>query len=294
MQASPRLFEESQMSLTLSVVMCAFNEEAYIRESIQSLTRNTFKDFKIVIVDDGSTDSTTAILNEFQMSDERILVIRNEKNLGIALSTNIALSHCKTEFTAIMDADDICLPDRLKKQLDYLMRNPEIDVVGSSMYILSGLQKNEIRAARQDNLRNMLLKENIIFNPTVMFKQSLVGKGIFQCNPRYRYTHDYHIWTKLAIKSNFANLEEPLVIYRDNKQRKHSNSNSNPVRRELEVLAIRGTFLARLIVSGNFELVQIRYFLASLIKGSIPAFSEIFRYWLRQLKSSINRYLLKD
>lgn len=293
MQASPRLFEEEQMSLTLSVVMCAFNEEAYIRESIQSLTGNTFKDFKILIVDDGSTDSTTAILNEFQMSDKRILVIRNEKNLGIALSTNIALSHCKTDFIAIMDADDICLPNRLQVQVDYLNRNPGIDVVGSSMYILSGLENNEIRTARQKNLRNMLLKENIIFNPTVMFRQNLVEDGNFNCNPRYRHTQDYHIWTKLAIKSNFANIEEPLVIYRDNKAQ-NSNSNSNPFRRELEVIVIRSTFLARLIVTGNFELVHIRYFLASLVKGTIPAFSEIFKYWVRQLKSSINLNLLKN
>jgi len=260
--------------------MCAFNEERYIRESIESLINNTFKNFKIVVIDDGSTDSTTEILNEFQISDDRILLIRNEKNLGIAVSTNIALSNCDTDFIAIMDADDISLPERLGKQIDYLRKHLGIDVVGSSMYILSGLEHNEIRAARHGDLRNMLLKENILFNPTVMFRQSLVEKGIFNCNPRYKHTQDYHLWTKLAIKSNFANIEEPLVIYRDNKPQ-NSVSSSNPFRRELEVMAIRSTFLARLIVSGNFELVQIRYYFASLIKGSIPAFRRIVENRLR-------------
>jgi len=260
--------------------MCAFNEERYIRESIESLINNTFKNFKIVVVDDGSTDSTTEILNVFQMSDDRILLIRNEKNLGIAVSTNIALSNCDTDFIAIMDADDISLPERLGKQVDYLRKHLAIDVVGSSMYILSGLEHNEIRAARHSDLRNMLLKENILFNPTVMFRQSLVEKGIFNCNPRYKHTQDYHLWTKLAIKSNFANIEEPLVVYRDNKSQ-NSVSSSNPFRRELEVMAIRSAFLVRLIVSGNFELVQIRYYFASLIKGSIPAFRRILENWLR-------------
>ena len=282
------------MSHTVSVIMCVFNEGLYIRESIESLTQGTFKKFNIFVIDDGSTDSTPLILNELSISDDRILVIRNEKNLGIAASTNVALSYCDSDFIAIMDADDISLPDRLEKQVDFLRLHPEIDVVGSSMYILSGLANNEIRTSRQNNLRNTLLKENIIFNPTVMFRQSLVGSGIFKCNSRYRYTHDYHIWTKLSIRSNFANIEEPLVIYRDNKKRKDSNSSSNPFRRELEVLAIRSAYFGKLIVSGNFEMIQVRYFLASLIKGSFPAFREIFRYWLRQLKFSINANLLKN
>jgi hypothetical protein len=152
------------------------------------------------------------------------------------------------------------------------------------MYLLSGLVNNEIRTARQDNLRNSLLKENILFNPTVMFRQVLVKKGIFYCDPRYRHTQDYHLWTKLAITSNFANINEPLIIYRDNKPQKNSVSSSNPFRREIEVIVIRSAFLARLIFSGNFELVQIRYYAASLVKGSTPAFRRIVKQWLRRLK----------
>ena len=276
------------------MIMCAFNEELYIRESIESLIHNTFKNFNIVVVDDCSTDSTPVILNELSMSDDRVLVIRNKKNLGIAASTNVALAYCNSDFIAIMDADDISLPDRLGKQVDFLRNHPEVDVVGSSMYLLSRLENHEIRTSRQDNLRNLLLKENIIFNPTAMFRQSLVAAGAFSCNSRFRYTHDYQFWTKLAIKSKFANIEQPLVIYRDNKKRKDSNSNSNPFRREVEVIAIRTAFFAKLIVSGNFEFVQCRYFVASLIKGSAPAFWEIFKYWLRQLNSSFNRNLLKS
>lgn len=273
------------MTPTLLVVMCAYNEESHIRASIDSVIRNTFENFTLIVIDDGSTDSTPQILREFSKSDSRIRVVRNTMNVGIAMSTNIALQNCNTDFVAIMDADDISLPDRFEVQIDYLSRHPEIDVVGSSMFTLSGIESNEVRVARHHDLRNSLLKENIVFNPTVMFRSGIVEKGLYYCNPRYRYTHDYQIWTKLAITCKFANIEQPLVIYRDNKSSTNSNSSRNPFRREVEVLTLRTLLLLRLITTGNFELVQFRYYLASIVKGSTPAFLGIFKQWLSRIRS---------
>lgn len=272
------------MTPTLLVVMCAYNEESHIRASIDSVIRNTFENFKLIVIDDGSTDLTPQILNEFYKNDSRITVIRNTENVGIAMSTNIALRNCNTDFVAIMDADDVSLPERFEVQINYLRSHPEIDVVGSSMFTMSGIENNEVRAARHHDLRNSLLKENIVFNPTVMFRGGIVEKGLFYCNPRFRYTHDYQIWTRLAVTCKFANIEQPLVIYRDNKSAGDSNSSSNPFRREVEVVALRTLLLLRLITSGNFEIVQIRYYFASLVKGSTPAFLGIFKQWLRRIK----------
>ncbi len=115
----------------ISVVMASRNGERFIKEAIDSILGQTFGDFEFLIVDDGSTDLTPIIIDEYAKRDQRIKIITNSQCLGLTKSLNIAIKQAKSEFIARMDDDDICLKNRLEKQYDFVRKNPEIILLGS-------------------------------------------------------------------------------------------------------------------------------------------------------------------
>ena len=112
----------------ISVLMCVYNDEDWLKNSIDSIVNQTFTDFEFVIVNDGSTDNSLEIINSY--SDDRIRIINNEENLGLPKSLNRGLNLCKSELIARMDADDISMNNRLEKQYKYLKKNKEIALIG--------------------------------------------------------------------------------------------------------------------------------------------------------------------
>ncbi|MBU1092676.1 glycosyltransferase, partial [Patescibacteria group bacterium] len=116
---------------TISVLLSVFNGASYIEAAVESILHQTFRDFELIIVDDGSVDETSKILDKF--TDDRIVRLANEKNLGLIKSLNKALAVAQGEFIARMDADDISLLDRFQKQLVYMREHPEIGVLGTAM-----------------------------------------------------------------------------------------------------------------------------------------------------------------
>ena len=125
-------------STILSVIMPVFNGERYLTDSINSILNQSFKNFEFIIINDCSTDKTNDILNEYKSLDSRVLVINNIKNKGIAYSLNEAIKISKSDLIVRMDADDISLPNRLKKQLDYMNQNPDIAISGMGAKINNG------------------------------------------------------------------------------------------------------------------------------------------------------------
>lgn len=121
------------LSPLISVIVPAFNVSAWIIEAVQSIQRQSISDFEIIIIDDGSSDDTYNKVVLLSEDDPRIHVHKNEKNLGITASLNIALSLASGKFIARMDADDIATPDRLEKQLLFLQDNPDYSLVGAQM-----------------------------------------------------------------------------------------------------------------------------------------------------------------
>ena len=119
------------MAPKVSVVMCVHNGERYLYEALESVLNQTFEDFEFIIVDDASADNTPAILKEYAAQDGRIRLMRNAHNLGLTRSLNKALRLAKGEYIARQDADDISLPQRLEKQVEFLNSNSRTAVVGS-------------------------------------------------------------------------------------------------------------------------------------------------------------------
>src|SRR5215467_3612831 len=120
--------------MMLSVVMPAHNAEQFIREAIESVLEQTVSDFEFIILNDGSVDRTGEIICSY--SDERIVYIDNEHNLGLPKSCNRGIAAARGNFIARMDADDVCVHDRFEKQLKFLRDHPEIGIVGSDMQVI--------------------------------------------------------------------------------------------------------------------------------------------------------------
>lgn len=204
------------MKSKISVIMPVYNtREKWLKEAIESILNQTYSDFEFVIVLDCPTDNSKEIVKDYQCKDERIVIIENENNIGIAESLNVALKNCRYEYVARMDSDDISETDRLEKQLRYLTEN-NYDLIGSSMSHIN--EKSELLSfdTITDNLKRIsesLLYCNIVPHPTW-----LVRKSVYENLGGYRnfhYVEDYDFLLR-CIKHNYriGYLNENLLRYR--------------------------------------------------------------------------------
>lgn len=206
------------MAKYLTVLMSVYNGELYLEAAIESILRQTFTDFDFLIVDDASTDKTSAILKNFAQQDSRIQIITNKQNQGLAYSLARGVETATTPWIARMDADDIAMRDRLAKQMKYIEENPEIDILGS--YALNINDRGEILGERKVPLGHenicRLIWTNPLIHPTVLFRRSAILKiGSYSCQTRQRIPEDYQLWFRAcAAGLRFANLPEPLIYYR--------------------------------------------------------------------------------
>lgn len=206
----------------VTVLMPVYNREKYLREAIDSILSQTFTDFEFLIVDDGSTDNSLEIVNSYP--DSRIRLIRNLANLGISESLNIGLSESLGDYVARMDSDDISLPNRLQKQIEFLNQNPDITVLGSHMNFINMHGQNlehlnylpSYSLAHQEIVYAMLY--SIPFaHPSVIFKRLEVLKigGYRFLKELENGSEDYDLWLRLAAQNyKFANLSDHLIKYR--------------------------------------------------------------------------------
>lgn len=116
----------------VSVIMAVYNQENLVSEAIESIINQTYKDWELIICDDASTDSTFNVISEYKKKYSNIRVFRNETNYHAAYTRNRCLKEAKGEYIAIMDSDDISMPERLKKQADFLDEHPEIALVSTA------------------------------------------------------------------------------------------------------------------------------------------------------------------
>ena len=114
------------MTPDISVIMSVYNGEAYLTEAVESIINQTFKNWELIVINDCSTDSTAEILSSFALKDKRIKVYTNEVNLKLPSSLNKAISLSSGKYVARMDADDICLPERLEKQFKFMEENRDV------------------------------------------------------------------------------------------------------------------------------------------------------------------------
>lgn len=206
------------ISPKVSVIMSVFNAELYLKSAIESILNQTYKNFEFIIINDGSSDNSDFIIKSF--NDDRIRYVNEEKNSGLVNALNKSLKLAIGEFIARMDADDIALPTRLEQQVDFLIANEKVELVGTYYEKITNSISMGVRK-QQSNYRKLkfrLFFGNNIAHPTVMFRRKLVDDGDYYYRLDYTVAQDYELWTRLAIKYNLDNV--PLVLL---KYRVHSN-----------------------------------------------------------------------
>lgn len=198
----------------ISVIMPVYNAEKFIKETIESLLNQTFSDFELIIIDDGSVDNSYEIIRCYL--DKRIKYFKNEKNSGIVFSLNRALEIASAEYIARIDADDICFRDRLKLQFDFLEHNKNVGVCsGDICYIdADGVEGVTVKMPKSnDECKIKFLFGNPVIHPASMFRRALairVGGYTSGMEP----AEDYDFWLKLQEVSEIQNIDEILLKYR--------------------------------------------------------------------------------
>lgn len=202
----------------VSVIMAVYNGEQHLAEAVQSILAQSFTAFEFVIVDDASTDGTPKILHNYASQDNRIIVLTNEENKERSISRNAAIAYAKSDLIAVMDADDVALPDRLEKQVAFMQAHPEVTVCGSFMAY------RDAEGTWTGTIDDAAIRARMLFvcplpHPTVIFRRDdILRAGGY--DPIMPPAEDYALWAKLAENESirFANIPEILLRYRTHPQ----------------------------------------------------------------------------
>jgi glycosyltransferase involved in cell wall biosynthesis len=202
------------MNLPLvSIVMPVYNCQKYLKEAIISVLSQTYKNIELVIVNDGSTDSSMDIILSF--SDDRIRCLVNEFNSGIVFTRNRGLDAAKGEYVATLDSDDIAMPERIEKQVFFLSSNPDYGMCGTFFYTMNSEGKPRRKIKFPTNNRDIvtyLTLGNCFCNSTVMIRSQLAKE--LKYREKFDIVEDYELWCRIAKRAKLKNLSFYGTKYR--------------------------------------------------------------------------------
>lgn len=199
--------------LLLTVVMPVFNGQQYLREAINSVLDQTFRDFEFLIIDDGSSDDSVNIISIYE--DPRIRLIQNEINQGVAYIRNIGLKEAKGKYLVWMDCDDLIDPYKFQKQLLFLEKNPEIGICGTWLERFNdGKPKLSTTFTNPELIKAALFFKPAVLNATTMLRMSMIKKEDLFFDTRLSVAEDYDFFLRASFHFNIENLPEKLYYYR--------------------------------------------------------------------------------
>ena len=219
----------------VTVLMPLYNGEHYVREAVVSILRQSWKDFELLIIDDGSTDTGPEIVTA--MRDERIVLLRNPSNMGVAATLNRGLEAARGHYIARMDADDISLPDRLERQVRFMDEHPDVGISGGWVRLFGGGELPytcRVPTDRHDVAAYMLF-ENALWHVTTIMRKDALNCHSLRYNPHFSRSEDYDLWIRAGHNFLLANVERVLVRVRRT-QGSATRANWNEVTRQTEVL----------------------------------------------------------
>jgi glycosyltransferase involved in cell wall biosynthesis len=202
------------MNPYVTVLMPVYNSEMYLKEAIDSILNQTFRDFEFIVINDGSTDSTSDIIKSY--SDPRIIYLQNEKNCGVAKSLNMGLRIARGKYIVRMDADDISLPDRLEKQVSFMDANPGIGVCGTWLKTFGNGDVVWTPPGTHDEIFVGIFFCYVnTYHPTVIIRKDTIFNLQEFYNEDFSQSEDVEYWARLAnLGVKFANIEKVLLKYR--------------------------------------------------------------------------------
>lgn len=200
----------------VSVIMAVYNGEKYLKECIDSILNQTFSDFEFIIINDGSTDKTEEIVKNAMKKDKRIKLISNKENRGRAVARNQGLKIANGEYIAVIDSDDIALPQRLEKQVKFLDENQDVGLVGTWFYVIDedgkiiGKEKNPVS---DEMIREKILKAMPFCHSSLMWRKECIEK-VGGYRKEFSLSQDYDLVLRISEKYKVANIPEFLCMRR--------------------------------------------------------------------------------
>ena len=225
----------SKLSPQITVLMSVYNNEKVVARAIGSILNQTYKDFEFLIIDDASTDDTSRIIDSYK--DKRIRTIRNKNNLGLTKSLNIGLRTAGGKYVARIDADDISLPERLAKQIDFLEENPDFVLCGTSYHIIDkkgNTIKDIVYNTNPEKLYYDLNFQNIIAHSSIMFKKGKV-LSVGGYSDKYRYSQDFDLWQRLVRIEKVWVLPDVLMKWNDSEDNISSKNSDQQSKSAFEI-----------------------------------------------------------
>lgn len=258
----------------ISVIMPVFNHGEYLDESIESIIFQTYKNFEFIIVDDASTDQSSQILKEWMDKDSRIKVITNKENMGLTKSLNRALQIAEGEYIARQDGDDVSLPERFEKQIEFFQAHPEIKILGTFGYIIDkqgNILGKEILATSFQTIKKEFIKRNPLMHTSVMIKKEIIDK-MGGYDETFKTSQDYELWARILRIAKGDNL--PLFLV---KKRYHINMIS--IKKDRDQLINTIFIQKRELKRGEYPAFYYAYLIKHYISLYCPAF---FKIWLKK------------
>jgi len=232
----------------VSVVMPVHNGRKYLGSAIESILAQTWRDFEMISVDDGSTDGSASILKDYQQQDGRVVIITHPQNLGIVSALNHGLKAARGKYIARMDADDISLPERFEQQVEFLESHPQVGVVGTEAIFIDDQDRKITRMSHPHDdlsIRWTSLLANVFFHPTVMIRRAVLVEYDLEYRADFQSLgQDYELWLRLLEHCQAANLKQPLLYYRVHPESISSQQKQEQRERHarLSLAAIRRSF----------------------------------------------------
>ncbi len=225
----------------VAMIMPVYNAGRFLRECLDSIFAQTFHYFILIVCDDGSRDDSLRILAEYAARDSRLRILKNEKNMGVTRTCNKLLAAVppECEYIARMDADDVCKPDRLERQVRFLSDHPELCGVGSSLEIIDEQSRTtgfRCYPSSPEEIRIIMPDRNVIAHPSLMIRHEAMDEAHgYNEDPDCICCEDYECWLRILEKNDFANLPEPVLKYRMSSSQSKQNNLRLMLRNTLRV-----------------------------------------------------------
>lgn len=259
---------EKPQNPKISVIMSVYNGTPYLKEAVDSILSQTYKNFEFIIVDDASSDNSWQYLKN--LKDKRIKLIKNEKNLGLATSLNRALKIASGEYIARMDADDISLPQRFAQQLKFLQENPTIDLCGTWVDLIDdkgNVIGEKKRPTSPSKVKNAIGFYTALIHPTFMGKKTLF-KALNGYSNKFDFAEDYDFLMRARDKFKMTNIPRKLLEWRlHDARRSRANMNiMDKVDLSIKLNSLKRNGLEIYLILGILKKMIFMYLIPSQIK----------------------------
>lgn len=205
-------YHDKIIMIKVSIIMSVYNAELYLKESIESILNQTYKNIEFIIINDGSSDKSLEIIKSYK--DNRIILLDNIQNRGLIYSLNIGIDKATGEYIARMDADDISLFNRIEEQVKFMQNNPKIDISGSNAICFGDKIKpyKRIMPKKSQDIKSSLLTLTPFIHPSIIVKSKIMKENKYDL--KYNGLEDFELWVRILKKYKGWNLQKVLLKYR--------------------------------------------------------------------------------